>query len=126
MISMSPPPSINCSAPAPSPLPINNDVTGIGVVVNYLATTSLALLIILIYYFIAHQPSRNPFDTSDQDSLSFRPNPIDDIVLRVLRRRSTKLLRRFLGSHRMSAGISARLEKVLVEVSCLELFLEVI
>jgi hypothetical protein len=123
---MPPPPSINCSAPAPSPLPINNDITGIGVVINYLATASLALLIILIYYFVPYQPSRNPFDTSDPGSLPFCPNPIDDIVLRVLRRWPTKLLRRFLGSHRISPGISARLEKGLVKVGCLEIFLEVI
>lgn len=57
--------SYDCSASDPPFLPFNNDITGVGVFINYIATAGIAVLTILIYYFAMYQPSRDPFERVD-------------------------------------------------------------
>ncbi|KAJ5929321.1 hypothetical protein N7454_007169 [Penicillium verhagenii] len=76
---------ISCEDLAP-PLPSNNDISGIGVVVNYVGTAGLATLLVIIYYFMVYEPANDPFRVNGQaDELLSRPNPVDMIILRSLR-----------------------------------------
>ncbi|KAE8381222.1 hypothetical protein BDV26DRAFT_101766 [Aspergillus bertholletiae] len=99
--------SVNCSAPAPLSLPIDNDITGIGVVINYLGTAGIAAMIIPVYYLTAYQQEHDPFQRPNQASLPSCPNPVDELVLR-LRRRS-------LGPDQVRRYDSPRLEKALLK-----------
>jgi hypothetical protein len=119
-IAMSSSCSYDCSAPDPPFVPFDNDITGVGVVTNYIATAGIAVLIILIYYFTVYQPSQDPFERVDQSGFPFRPNPVDEIFLRGLRRGPTYVLRRILRSRQISPRAGARLEKIFVKVGCNE------
>ncbi|KAJ5696149.1 hypothetical protein N7536_006561 [Penicillium majusculum] len=83
----------NCDGPQP-PVPDNNDITGQGVIANYVATAGIAVLLIIIYFFVVYDPALDPFRKTDQDSSnhSFRPNPVDEIILRTVRHIPKRLM----------------------------------
>ncbi|KAJ5580261.1 uncharacterized protein N7459_006246 [Penicillium hispanicum] len=87
---MSSPCAYDCSAPSPPLLP-DNDITGIGVVINYVATAGIVLLVILVYYLAIYQPAQDPFERHNPRSSGgrFRPNPVDALVLGWLLRSPT-------------------------------------
>jgi hypothetical protein len=103
----------DCSA-EPLPLHPDSDITGVGIVTNYIATASIAVLIITIYYLGIFQPGHDPFDRGDQDD-SFRPNPVDEIFLRPVRWAPKHILRRTLKSRRMSPYASIRLQQTFIK-----------
>jgi hypothetical protein len=110
----------DCSA-EPLPLHPDSDITGVGIVTNYIATASIAVLIITIYYLGIFQPGHDPFDRGDQDD-SFRPNPVDEIFLRPVRWAPKHILRRTLKSRRMSPYASIRLQQTFIKVSSFFLY----
>ncbi|KAJ5953116.1 hypothetical protein N7454_000012 [Penicillium verhagenii] len=59
----------NCSDRNP-PWYSDSDITGTGVIINYVATSGIALLIIIVYYFTTYEPTHDPFS---KDSPPFLP-----------------------------------------------------
>lgn len=56
------------------------------VLINYMATAGIAILVILIYYFVVYEPATDPFNRAQPGSSKhFRPNPVDDLLLGWLR-----------------------------------------
>ncbi|KAI2726609.1 hypothetical protein CBS147354_4324 [Penicillium roqueforti] len=66
--------SCNFDCSAPTPLSPNSDITGIGIIINNIVTTGIAVVIISIYYFTAYDPIR---DLPHDGQTPFRPNPVD-------------------------------------------------
>ncbi|OTA89087.1 hypothetical protein M434DRAFT_14781 [Hypoxylon sp. CO27-5] len=63
------------------------DISGLGVLVGFLSTAYIILAIIIVYYVVGYDPTLNPFRTTEQDTLIWtRPNPFDQLVLKVARR----------------------------------------
>ena len=56
------------------------------VIINYVATAGLAILLIMVYYVMIHEPANDPFRVNGQGvgELS-RPNPVDRVFLQSLR-----------------------------------------
>ncbi|KAJ5496687.1 hypothetical protein N7463_008674 [Penicillium fimorum] len=83
----------NCSGPY-SPISADNDITGPGIIANYVGTAVIAVLLIIIYFLVVYDPALDPFRKTDQDPLneSFRPNPIDTIILRTVRHIPNRLM----------------------------------
>lgn len=107
--------SYNCSAPPP-PLSPDNDITGVGVIINYTVTAGIALLVIFIHYVVVYDPSHDPFQVADDSDPPFRPNPVDEMFLRGLRCWPTYIWSRIMGPRRMSPHFSARLERTSIKV----------
>ncbi|KAJ5382364.1 hypothetical protein N7517_000275 [Penicillium concentricum] len=84
-----------CQSPWPKEISDDPDITGYGVVTNYVATAGIAVSLILMYFFVIYDPALDPFRNADEDPPNplFRPNPVDTIFLRTLR----KIPKRFLG-----------------------------
>ncbi|KAJ5924839.1 hypothetical protein N7466_009026, partial [Penicillium verhagenii] len=67
------------------------------VIINYVVTSGIALLIIIVYYFTTYEPTRDPFKKDSPLSSSyrsrhvFRPNQVDAMLLRFGRRLSTNI-----------------------------------
>ena len=56
------------------------------VILNYVGTAGLATLLVIIYYFMVHEPAHDPFRINGQaGQLLSRPNPMDMVILRSLR-----------------------------------------
>lgn len=56
------------------------------VMVNYVGTAGLATLLVIIYYFMVHEPANDPFRVNGQtEELLSRPNPVDLVILCSLR-----------------------------------------
>ncbi|KAJ6121421.1 hypothetical protein N7512_003886 [Penicillium capsulatum] len=70
-------PKCNASAPPPRISP-DNDITGVGVLANYIGTAGVAILVILVYFLVVYEPARDPFNKVDA---YFHPNPVDDTLL---------------------------------------------
>ncbi|CDM37467.1 unnamed protein product [Penicillium roqueforti FM164] len=66
--------SCNFDCSAPTPLSPNSDITGIGIIINNIVTTGIAVVIISIYHFTAYDPIH---DLSHDGQTPFRPNPVD-------------------------------------------------
>ncbi|CAP95695.1 Pc21g07980 [Penicillium rubens Wisconsin 54-1255] len=82
----------NCSGPQP-PISVDPDITGKGVIANYVATAGIAVLLIIIHFFVVYEPALDPFRKTDYPlNQSFRPNPIDTIILRTVRRIPKRLM----------------------------------
>jgi hypothetical protein len=69
------------------------DVDEDEVVIGYTVTAGLVVAIITVYYFVGYQPDLDPFQreqTAEQNQAQssthpkyeFRPNPIDELLLR--------------------------------------------
>lgn len=107
--------SYSCSAPPP-PLSPDNDITGVGVIINYTVTAGIALLVIFIHYVVVYDPSHDPFQMADDSDPPFRPNPVDEVFLRGLRCWPKYLWSRIMGPRRMGPHFSARLERTSIKV----------
>ncbi|OQE32559.1 hypothetical protein PENFLA_c001G09056 [Penicillium flavigenum] len=103
----------DCSAEPPALSP-DGDITGIGIVTNYIGTASIALLVIIIYYLGVFQPSHDPFEKDDQIDDPFRPNPVDEVFLRAVRWAPRRILKRTFKSRRMSPYASIRLQQTFI------------
>ncbi|KAJ5630335.1 uncharacterized protein N7484_010435, partial [Penicillium longicatenatum] len=92
----------------------NNDITGVGVVINYIVGAGIAVVITIIYYFFVYQPSQDPYGRTDENAPAFNANPVDELFLTWLRRWPKRLLTHFRpcwGETR----ISNRLERIFVK-----------
>ncbi|KAJ5199886.1 hypothetical protein N7491_009317 [Penicillium cf. griseofulvum] len=100
----------NCLRPQP-PISADADITGYGVIANYVATAATAVLLIIIYFLVVYEPALDPFRKTDQDHLnqSFRSNPIDKIILQTVRH----LPRRLIGPRKLR--VNAQVEKCFIE-----------
>jgi hypothetical protein len=105
----------DCSA-EPLPLHPDSDITGIGIVTNYIATASIAVLIITIYYLGIFKQVRT-LSTGVAKTIHFIPSPVDEIFLRAVRWAPKHILRRTLKSRRMSPYASIRLQQTFIKVS---------
>ncbi|CAG8179328.1 unnamed protein product [Penicillium nalgiovense] len=84
--------SYKCSGPQP-PMSVDPDITGQGVIANYVATAGIAVLLITIHFFVVYQPALDPFRKADYPlNQSYRPNPIDTTILRTMRRIPKRLM----------------------------------
>lgn len=103
--------SYNCSDP-PSKVEPDLDITGTGVsyylqtwqqksflywrwlkkvLTGYIATAGIVVVIVTVHYFIIHQPDLDPFRslnglTEPNQGVPFRPNPVDKMILGLVRR----------------------------------------
>ncbi|PLN85645.1 hypothetical protein BDW42DRAFT_160284 [Aspergillus taichungensis] len=93
------------------PMSIDSDITGNGVVANYIGTASFAVFLVIMYFLMVYDPMQDPFKETDQDTLrsSFRPNPVDVVFLRGLRDTSKRVFR--WRHHRFSA----RMERIFIK-----------
>ncbi|OQE32791.1 hypothetical protein PENFLA_c001G03716 [Penicillium flavigenum] len=89
-----------CSGPQP-PISVDRDITGQGVIANYVATAGIAVLLIIIHFFVVYEPALDPFRKTDYPlNQSFCPNPIDTIILRTVRR----IPKRLMGARKVRAN----------------------
>jgi hypothetical protein len=78
------------------------------VVVSYVVTAGFVVLIIIAYYLFNHKPELDPFHKENQTPRMLRPNPVDDLVLKKLRKNK---------SHTSSSeGKTTHLEQSLIKV----------
>ncbi|OJJ68653.1 hypothetical protein ASPBRDRAFT_46845 [Aspergillus brasiliensis CBS 101740] len=77
----------NCSGPAPDWV-VNSDITGTGVVLSYIITAGIVVVVLLLYYLIAYDPSYDPFQGSARQHAprAFYPNIVDKRILEASRR----------------------------------------
>ncbi|GFN13299.1 uncharacterized protein AtWU_03097 [Aspergillus tubingensis] len=77
----------NCSGPSPEWI-ANSDITGTGVVFSYIITAGIVVVVLALYYFVAYDPSHDPFQGSKRNSVprAFYPNPVDALILEDSRR----------------------------------------
>ncbi|KAJ5685497.1 hypothetical protein N7536_008116 [Penicillium majusculum] len=89
-----------CQKPWPKEISDDPDITGYGVVTNYVATAGIAVSLILVYFFVIYDPALDPFRNTGEDPPNplFRPNPVDKIFLRTLR----NIPKRFVGDLKIS------------------------
>ncbi|KAI5920579.1 hypothetical protein F4810DRAFT_412524 [Camillea tinctor] len=68
-------------------IPSITDISGAGVLTGFITPAYILLGIVVIYYIVTYQPSLDPFRKyGDQHSRVARPNPVDEIVLRGMRK----------------------------------------
>ncbi|KAI2886008.1 hypothetical protein CBS76997_8769 [Aspergillus niger] len=58
----------NCSDPLPEWV-VNSDITGTGVLFSYIITAGIVVFILSLYYFVAYDPSYDPFQGSRRNNL---------------------------------------------------------
>ncbi|PWY70545.1 hypothetical protein BO83DRAFT_399702 [Aspergillus eucalypticola CBS 122712] len=77
----------DCSGPSPEWI-ANSDITGTGVAFSYIITAGIVVVVLALYYFVAYDPSHDPFQGSRRNSVprAFYPNPIDALILEDSRR----------------------------------------
>lgn len=81
----------NCSWDGDPPeIEPNGDISGPGVLVGFLGPAYFVVLVILVYYFVSFDPTRNPFQFHPDQSErragdAWRLNPVDAGLLRFLR-----------------------------------------
>lgn len=80
--------------------------------IGYVANAGIVVVIIILHYLVAQQPELDPFrrpgNAESKSPASYRPNPIDRILLGGLRRASKKLV----GLGNISIMSHPRLEEV--------------
>ncbi|KAF4858709.1 hypothetical protein CGCSCA2_v007178 [Colletotrichum siamense] len=69
------------------------DISGTGVLVGFIGTAYLAFVLVTVSYFLAFDPSENPFNsriTVDEDAANayWKPNPIDKRLIAWIRKPS--------------------------------------
>lgn len=92
------------------------------VMVNYVGTAGLATLLVIIYYFMVHEPANDPFRVNGQtEELLSRPNPVDLVILRSLR----GALKHIPVSKRIRFGTNKKTELFFLKVNslCILLFM---
>ncbi|KAJ5967207.1 hypothetical protein N7501_003455 [Penicillium viridicatum] len=110
---------VDCSAPTERYVP-DNDISGAGIVISYITTAALAVLIIIVYYLTVYDPSVDPFDAdadaAQEGAMWDHINPLDDLLLRLLRSGPAYTSKWVLGSRKfLSPRARCRLERVLIK-----------
>ncbi|KAJ5804947.1 hypothetical protein N7474_010834, partial [Penicillium riverlandense] len=85
--------SYNCSE-RPKEIQFDADITGTGVLIGFISTAGLVTVIIALHYLLAYRPALHPFrqDKGEDDpSVDFRPNEVDMMILKAVRRTSKSL-----------------------------------
>lgn len=83
----------NCSWDLdPQDIVPNGDISGPGVLVGFLGPAYFVVLVIVGYYFLVFDPDLNPFESRPKQDegrgeTAWRPNPIDEQFLSILRSR---------------------------------------
>ncbi|KAI2468963.1 hypothetical protein F4781DRAFT_241719 [Annulohypoxylon bovei var. microspora] len=68
-------------------VPSVSDISGLGVLLGFITPAFFLLLVVCIYYIFTYDPTLDPYRTNDnQGKKSVRPNPFDQIILRIIRR----------------------------------------
>ncbi|KAJ5206245.1 Methylthioribulose-1-phosphate dehydratase [Penicillium cf. griseofulvum] len=94
--------SYDCSLPgSPSTGTSDSDITGIGVIANYIATAGLSILVITIYYCFVYDPSQDPFDNVRGKTILSQSNPVDDFILGGLRSSARYVFKHLFGFDQM-------------------------
>ncbi|KAI0902053.1 hypothetical protein F4806DRAFT_445545 [Annulohypoxylon nitens] len=62
------------------------DITGVGVLIGFIAPAYFLLFIVCVYYIITYDPKLNPYKEEKENKACFHPNPFDQLVLQVIRR----------------------------------------
>ncbi|KAI0169398.1 hypothetical protein GGR52DRAFT_581534 [Hypoxylon sp. FL1284] len=78
----------HCSDQPTDPLDIQpeSDISGFGVFVGFVSASYVMLVIVIIYYIFGYDPALNPFGVAENSTPTrTRPNPFDQLVLRVAR-----------------------------------------
>lgn len=82
-------------------------------VVNYVATSGLTVLIIVVYFVTVYDPSIDPFDAAPVD----RPNSLDYFWLKWLQSGPAYISKRTLGRRQLlSPRARSQLERLLIKV----------
>ncbi|KAH9235127.1 hypothetical protein K456DRAFT_35230 [Colletotrichum gloeosporioides 23] len=93
--------NINCDGTGFFPAPYS-DIAGFGVVIGFIGTAYIVFILLVIYYLVAYKPDKPPFSrkttaAGDMSSTSMRldwkPNPVDTIVLALIRRTTRFVLK---------------------------------
>ncbi|KAL4800346.1 hypothetical protein BDV19DRAFT_384700 [Aspergillus venezuelensis] len=112
--------SYNCSS-LPSNLQSDTDITSLGVVIGYVGAAGIAVTLIMCHYFIAYSPNIDPFrDASGAPSkrdIPFKPNPVDLMILRIIKRNPSSSDSAM--SH--SSSLETRFTKAILTMSDLQL-----
>ncbi|PKY00455.1 hypothetical protein P168DRAFT_275695 [Aspergillus campestris IBT 28561] len=118
--SPSPTPSHHCGKVS-IPMSIDSDITGNGVVANYVVSAGFAVLLIIVYFLVVYDPLQDPFREEHQHTPPsvFRPNPVDVAFLRLVRL-ITKRIFRWRG-RRISARIERIFTKCILSMSDLQI-----
>lgn len=89
-----------------------HQLTDVEVIINYVATAGIAVLLIIIHFFVIYEPTRDPFRRTDQDPSNqwFHPNPVDKIILRTLRH----IAKGLMGARQVHAN--AQVERSFIKV----------
>lgn len=115
---------VNCSN-VPAVVDTNADISGVGVIVNFVATAGLSVVISLIYYVFAHDPNNDPFTNRDdcnaERAVPFRPNTLDKIMLAFFHWFVPKRIRRSDAVVRKRPIVARTLLKVVVTMSDIQL-----
>ncbi|KAJ5156839.1 hypothetical protein N7492_009642 [Penicillium capsulatum] len=107
------PSMVNCSE-HPTKIEIDNDITGIGVIIGYVATAGIVVMIIIVHYLLSFEPRLDPFRKNSPNlNVEFldRPNPVDELLLRPIRRACTRIF----GPHRTTIEAHSQLEQALIK-----------
>ncbi|KAL4962562.1 uncharacterized protein BDV14DRAFT_202717 [Aspergillus stella-maris] len=112
--------SYDCSS-LPSKLRSDTDITGLGVVIGYVGAAGIAVTLIMCHYFIAFSPNVDPFRDANglppQRDVPFKPNPVDSMILRMLKRNPSSS-----GSGTAQpSSLDARFTKAILTMSDLQL-----
>lgn len=84
--------------------------------VNYIVTAGLSILVITIYYLTVYEPSDDPFDKAEKETILSRCNPVDNLILGGVRSVARWLLKNLVGSDRVAHRLIVRIEKILIKV----------
>ncbi|KAI0887604.1 uncharacterized protein GGS22DRAFT_157575 [Annulohypoxylon maeteangense] len=67
-------------------IPSVPDISGVGVLIGFIAPAFFLLFVVCIHYILAFDPTLDPFRRKDnQEKKANRPNPFDQIILRTIR-----------------------------------------
>ncbi|KAK3317148.1 hypothetical protein B0T19DRAFT_469802 [Cercophora scortea] len=85
-------PSSDCFA-EPQPLKPYPDIGGPGVLVGFLGNAWIVVTLVVLHYFLAFDPAKDPFQRpekpgleKDEDSHTWRPNYVDRVAIKWFRR----------------------------------------
>ncbi|RSL41343.1 hypothetical protein CEP53_012810 [Fusarium sp. AF-6] len=97
----------------------NDDIEGPGVLVGFLGTTWLMVAMIIVHYLAFFDPELDPFrnvgsgsrEPVNEPNATFKPNPIDIMLLGFIRRRCRQLRSRWSSKDRRSTAGLSRLQQ---------------
>lgn len=88
--------------------------------INYIVTSGLAIVIIIIYFIAIFDPSADPFGEAARDEVSHAPNVWDTIVLQWIHYLPVQVSRQVFGPKPiLSQATKCKMQEVLVKVRLL-------